>query len=76
MELPLRSRQGGICVPARGKPHLDLHPDGRRLCAPVWVANGRAGNGRHTERDKYLPHFGHVQIYRLDEKPADEKKTP
>lgn len=54
---------------------LDLHPDGRRLCVPVWVANGRAGNGRHTERDKYLPHFGHIQIYRLDEKPADEKKA-
>ena len=51
---------------------LDIHPDGRRICTPIWIANGRAGNGRHAKPEEYQPHFGHVRIYQLTEKAADK----
>ncbi|MFP6767607.1 MAG: hypothetical protein VB859_05515 [Planctomycetaceae bacterium] len=49
---------------------LDLHPDGQQICTPVWIANGRSGNGRHAKPDEYKAHFGHVRVYQLTEKPA------
>ncbi len=54
---------------------LDVHPDGQRICTPVWIGNGRAGNGRHSTPEKYQPHFGHVRIYQLSEKPKPRPKT-
>jgi len=52
---------------------LAIHPDGRRICTPVWIGNGRAGNGRHATPEEYQPHFGHVRIYQLSEKPTPDK---
>jgi len=52
---------------------LDVHPDGRTICTPIYALNGRSGNGRHATPEEYQPHFGHVRVYRLTEKPAANK---
>ena len=54
---------------------LDIHPGGRWICTPVWIGNGRAGNGRHATPEEYQPHFGHVRIYQLSEKPTSKPPT-
>ncbi len=45
---------------------LDLHPDGRRLLAPVYVSGGTSGNGaRKRHREKYSPNETVLRIYDL-----------
>lgn len=49
---------------------LDLHPDGLRLAATVFVPVGRGGNGRHAKRGEYVPNQGGVRLVHLFPKPA------
>lgn len=49
---------------------LDLHPDSMRLAVASFEANGRSGNGRHSDRDEYTTHNGAVVVFRLCEKPT------
>ena len=56
---------------------LDVHPDGLRLLAPLFVPTGSGGNGaRKSHLQKYLPNAATVQIFNLfaDPKPAATKK--
>lgn len=56
---------------------LDVHPDGVRLLAPLFVAMGSGGNGaREKQKAKYLPNAATVQVFNLfaDPKPAAKGK--
>lgn len=54
---------------------LDLHPDGRRLLAPVYVSGGTSGNGaQKRHREKYSPNATVLRIYNLFPDPV-EKQT-
>ena len=53
---------------------LDLHPDGRRLLAPVYLSGGTSGNGaQKRHRDKYSPNETVLRIYNLFGEPEDQK---
>ena len=59
-------------LPGHSAYDLDLHPDGRRLLAPVYVSGGTSGNGaQKRHRDKYSPNGTIIRIYELF---AEEKK--
>lgn len=47
---------------------LDLHPDGLRLAVATFEAKGRTGNGRHSDKQEYVPNGGAVRIYSLHAK--------
>lgn len=51
---------------------LHLHPDQLRLASASYQANGRTGNGRHTEQSEYTSNNGALKIYSLFEKPEEE----
>lgn len=51
---------------------LDLHPDQLRIVSASYSANGRTGNGRHTDKEEYVSNNGALKIYSLFEKPKDE----
>jgi len=53
---------------------LDLHPDGRRLLAPVYVSGGTSGNGaQKRHREKYSPNATVLRIYNLFPEPAEKQ---
>lgn len=53
-------------LPGQSAYDLDLHPDGRRLLAPVYVSGGTSGNGaRKRHREKYSPNETVLRIYNL-----------
>lgn len=56
---------------------LDLHPDGMRLLAPLFVSMGSGGNGaREKQKAKYVPNAATIQVFNLfaDSKPAGKGK--
>ena len=67
------SKQAPIhTLPGQSAYDLDLHPDGRRLLAPVYLSGGTSGNGaRKRHREKYAPNETVLRIYALF---AEEKK--
>ena len=53
-------------LPGQSAYDLDLHPDGRRLLAPVYVSGGTSGNGaQKRHREKYSPNETVLRIYNL-----------
>ncbi len=52
---------------------LHLHPDQLRLASACYQANGRTGNGRHTDKTEYTSNNGALKVYSLFEQPNDEK---
>ena len=66
-------------VSAQSATDLDLHPDGQRLVAPLFVANGSGGNGaREKFKDKYVQNASQIALINLfakvDTKPAKPVK--
>lgn len=56
---------------------LDIHPDGMRLVAPLFVSMGSGGNGaREKQKLKYVPNASVIQVFNLfaDPKPAGKGK--
>jgi len=55
---------------------LDVHPDGRRLAAPVFQSKGGGGNGRPAKTpEEYFPNAGAVQIFAMWQQPPKDPKA-
>ncbi len=57
---------------------LDIHPDGLRLLAPLFIPMGSGGNGaREKQKANYIPNASVVQIFNLfaDPKAKDPKNA-
>ena len=61
------ARQAPVhALPGQSAYDLDLHPDGRRLLAPVYISGGTSGNGaQKRHREKYSPNGTALRIYNL-----------
>ena len=61
------ARQAPVhALPGQSAYDLDLHPDGRRLLAPVYISGGTSGNGaQKRHREKYSPNGTVLRIYNL-----------
>lgn len=64
-------------VAAQSATDLDLHPDGQRLLAPLFVASGSGGNGaREKFKDKYVQNSSQLTIINLFEKVDPKPAKP
>lgn len=54
---------------------LDVHPDGLRIVAPLFVSMGSGGNGaRSKHKESYLPNAALVQVFNLFAAPPPPPK--